>query len=120
MSITTSSSSQGPLDPKLNENISVANSYEYSISNDSSSAVSVDILIVVEIEGKNLSNKISRKNVSVPAGKSIADNGVLSLTLAPDTTGLYKVKSTTRVDDDGTLGGPKEAISTNWSFQVSS
>ncbi|WP_133175986.1 hypothetical protein [Yoonia sediminilitoris] len=120
MSITTSANSQGPTSSTVGNNTSVSNQFSFSVTNTTSSTVTISTKVRVEIDGKPFSNEKTQTNVSLSPGQSLSDNGTVFLNFAPTGSGTHQVKSTTRVDDGGALGGPKQSVSTNWSFPVSS
>lgn len=116
--ISTSASSTGPTSGKLNQNATVGNNFSWKIKNTTGGVVSVRVIVRVEVEGTEFYNESSEPH-AVASGGEISDSGDLFLTFAPKKTGTHRVKSTTRVEDDGALGGPKESVSTNHSFPVS-
>lgn len=119
MGISTSANSQGPTNASVGNNTSVSNQFSFSITNTTSNTVTVNTKVRVEIDGKPFSNEETKSNVSLSPGQSLKDSGTIFLSFAPTGSGPHRVKSTTRVDDGGALGGTKQSVSTNWSFTVS-
>ena len=119
MPVSTSADSAGPVSAKLGSVLQVANKYSWSAENNSSSIQTINVVVRVEIEGKSFVNEIRVENLSLAPGEKQSEKAAVFLSLTPDSTGTYKVKSTTAIEGGAAIGGPKNSVATNWSFMVS-